>query len=67
MSTLAFKPYIYKPTALRSKSKVTHCRPALEQVNILNKLQHITSSGASLSTPRAAADDGGYRPGIRGM
>lgn len=66
MSTLAFKPYTYKPTALRSKSKVTHCRPALEQVSILNKLQYITSSGALLSTLRAVADNGGYRPGIRG-
>ena len=67
MATLAFKPYTYKPTAPRSKSTATHRRPAPEQVSILNKLQHITSSGASLSTPRPAADDGGYRPGIRGM
>jgi hypothetical protein len=67
MATLAFKPYTYKPTAPRSKSTATHRRPAVEQVSILNKLQHITSSGASLSTPQPAADDGGYRPGIRGM
>ncbi|KAI4131063.1 MAG: hypothetical protein LQ347_003126 [Umbilicaria vellea] len=65
MATLAFKPYTYKPTAPRSKSTATHRRPAPEQVSILNKLQHITLSGASLSTPRPAADDGGYRPGIR--
>jgi hypothetical protein len=72
MATLAFKPYTYKPTAPRSKSTATHRRPAPEQVSILNKLQHIKSSGASLSTPRPAAaaaadDDGGYKPGIRGM
>lgn len=50
----------------------TRRRPAPEQVSILNKLRHVMSSGASLSTPRPAAaaaadDDGGYRPGIRGM
>jgi hypothetical protein len=67
MATLAFKPYTYKPTAPRSKSTATRRRPAPEQVSILNKLQHITSSDASLSTPRPPADDGGYRPGIRGM
>lgn len=48
-----------------------HAETAPEQTSILNKLQHIKSSGASLSTPRPAAaaaadDDGGYRPGIRG-
>jgi len=72
MATLAFKPYTYKPTAPRSKSTATRRRPAPEQVSILNKLQHIMSSGASLSTPQLAAaaaadDDRGYRPGIRGM
>jgi hypothetical protein len=69
MATFAFKPYIYVPTAPRSKSTATRRKPAPEQISILNKLQHIKSSGASLSTPRPAAadDDGGYRPGIRGM
>lgn len=72
MATFAFKPYTYVPTAPRSKSTATRRRPAPEQASILNKLQHIMSSGASLSTPRPAAaaaadDDGGYRPGIRGM
>lgn len=65
MAPLAFKPYTYKPTIPRSKSTATHCRPAPEQVSILNKLQHITS-GASLNTLRLAANDTGYRPGIRG-
>lgn len=69
MATVAFKPYTYVPTAPRSKSTATRRRPAPEQVSILNKLQHIMSSGASLSTPRPAAaaaadDNGGYRPGI---
>jgi hypothetical protein len=72
MATLAFKSYTYKPTTPRFKSTATRCRPAPEQVSIINKLQHIISSGASLSTPRqatAAAGDnnGGYRRGIRGM
>ncbi|KAL5316367.1 hypothetical protein ACEPPN_015412 [Leptodophora sp. 'Broadleaf-Isolate-01'] len=74
MATFAFKPqYTYKPTAPRSKSTATRRRPAPRQVSILNKLQDIMSSGASLSTLRpvapaaaAADDDGGYRPGIRG-
>jgi len=72
MATFAFKPYTYVPTAPCSKSTATRRKPAPEQVSILNKLQHIRSSGASLSTPRPAAaaaanDDGGYRPGIRGI
>jgi hypothetical protein len=68
MATLAFKPYTYKPTAPRSKSAATRCKPAPERASILNKLQQIRSSSASLSTPRPAADgDGGYRPGIQGM
>lgn len=71
MATFPFKPYTYVPTTPRSKSTATRRRPAPEQVSILNKLQHIMSSGASLSTPRPAAapaaDDGGCRPGIRGM
>ena len=46
MATLAFKPYTYKPTPPRSKSTVTHRKPAPEQISILNKLQHIKSSGA---------------------
>ncbi|KAH6694352.1 hypothetical protein BKA61DRAFT_711903 [Leptodontidium sp. MPI-SDFR-AT-0119] len=50
MATFAFKPYTYVPTAPRSKSTATRRRPAPEQVSILNKLQHIMSSGASLST-----------------
>ncbi|KAH7330006.1 hypothetical protein BKA65DRAFT_47766 [Rhexocercosporidium sp. MPI-PUGE-AT-0058] len=62
--------YIYKPTPPRSKSTATRCKPAPEQHSILNKLHHIKSSGALLSTPRPAAaaadDDRGYRPGIRG-
>ncbi|KAH7330014.1 hypothetical protein BKA65DRAFT_48136 [Rhexocercosporidium sp. MPI-PUGE-AT-0058] len=71
MATFAFKPqYTYKPTPPSSKSTATRCKPAPEQLSILNKLQHIRSSGASLSTPQpaaaAAAGDGGYRPGIRG-
>ncbi|KAL5312933.1 hypothetical protein ACEPPN_019359 [Leptodophora sp. 'Broadleaf-Isolate-01'] len=72
MATFAFKPqYTYKPTPPRSKSTATRRKPAPEQISILNKLQHIMSSGASLSTPRPAAaaaadDDGDYRPGIRG-
>ncbi|KUJ09872.1 uncharacterized protein LY89DRAFT_740294 [Mollisia scopiformis] len=66
MATLAFKLYTYKPTAPRSKSTATHRRPTAEQVSILSKLQHITSSSASLSTPRPAANDEGYRPGIQG-
>ncbi|KAG9243675.1 hypothetical protein BJ878DRAFT_108243 [Calycina marina] len=65
MATLAFKPYTYKPTPARSKSAATRHKPAPEQVSILNKLQHIMSSGASLSAPRAAATDGGYSPEIR--
>ena len=74
MATFAFKSqYTYKPTPPRPKSTATRRKPALEQVSILNKLQHIRSSSASLSTLRpavAAADDddnGGYGPGIRGM
>jgi len=75
MATFAFKPqYTYKPTAPRSKSTATRRRPAPRQVSTLNKLQDIMSSGASFSTLRpvapaaaAADDDGGYRPGIRGM
>jgi hypothetical protein len=71
MATLAFKPYIYKPTPLRSKSAATRHKSAPDQVSNLNKPQHIMSSGASLSAPRAAAvaatDDGGYQLGIRGM
>ena len=64
MATFAFKPqYTYKPTPPRSKSTATRRKPAPEQTSILNKLQHIESSGASLSTPRpaaaAAADDDG--------
>ncbi|MCJ1345826.1 hypothetical protein MMC31_004035 [Peltigera leucophlebia] len=45
MATVAFKPYTYVPTAPRSKSTATRRRPAPEQVSILNKLQHIMSSG----------------------
>jgi len=73
MATFAFKPqYTYKPTPPRSQSTATRRKPAPEQISILNKLQHIKSSSASLSTPRpavvvAADDDEGYRPGIRGM
>lgn len=67
MATLAFKPYTYKLTAARSKSTATHRKPAEEQVSILNTLQHITSNNASLSTSRPAADDRGYKLGIRGM
>jgi len=64
--------YIYKPTPPRSKTTATGRKPAPEQVSILNKLQQIRSSSASLSTLRPAAaaatdDDWGYRPGIRGM
>lgn len=74
MATFAFKPYTCVPTAPRSKSTAIRCKPAPEQVSILNKLQQIRSSGASLSTPRPAIavvvvvanDDGGYKPGIRG-
>jgi hypothetical protein len=73
MATFAFKPqYTYKPTPPRFKSTATGRKPAPEQVSILNKLQQIRSSSASLSTLRPAAaaaadDDWGYRPGIRGM
>jgi hypothetical protein len=74
MATFAFKPqYTYVPTPPRPKSTATRHKPAPERVSILNKLQQIRSSSASLSTPRPAAaaaaddDDGGYRPGIRGM
>lgn len=66
MATLAFKPYTYKLTPTRSKSIATRPKPALEQVGILNKLQHIMSSDVSFSAPRAVADGGGYRLGIRG-
>jgi len=75
MATFAFKSqYTYKPTLPRPKSTATRRKPALEQVSILNKLQHIRSSSVSLSMLRpaeAAADDddnnGGYGPGIRGI
>jgi hypothetical protein len=73
MATFAFKPqYTYVPTPPRPKSTATRHKPAPERVSILNKLQQIRSSSVSLSTPRPAAaaaadDDGGYRPGIRGM
>jgi len=30
MATFAFKPYTYVPTALRSKSTATRCKPAPE-------------------------------------
>ncbi|KAH8787553.1 hypothetical protein F5882DRAFT_110926 [Hyaloscypha sp. PMI_1271] len=75
MATLAFKPYTYVPTPPRSKSTATRRRPAPEQVSILDKLQQIRSSSASLSTPRPVAaaaampvadGNGGYKPGIRG-
>ena len=64
--------YIYKPTPSRSKSTTSRRNPGPEQLSILNKLQHIKSSGASLSTPRPAAaaaadDDESYSPGIQGM
>jgi len=71
MATFAFKPYIYVPTAPRSKSTATRRKPAPKQVSILNKLQYIRSSEAVVSIPRpaaAAADiDGGCKPRIRGM
>jgi len=39
MATFVFKSqYIYKPTLLCLKSIVTHRKPVLEQVSILNKL-----------------------------
>ncbi|KAH8760019.1 hypothetical protein BGZ57DRAFT_932085 [Hyaloscypha finlandica] len=73
MATFAFKSqYTYKPTPPRPKSTATRRKPALEQVSILNKLQHIRSSSASLSTLRPAVaaanndDNRGYGPGIRG-
>ena len=47
--------YIYKPTPSRSKNTTTRRKPGPEQLSTLNKLQHIKSSGASLSTPRPAA------------
>jgi hypothetical protein len=51
MAAFAFKPqYTYRPTPPHSKSTATRRKPALEQTSILNKLQHIKSSGASLST-----------------
>merc|ERR1711964_645025 len=63
--------YIYKPTPSRSKNTTTRRKPGPEQLSTLNKLQHIKSSGASLSTPRPAAaaaadDDESYSPGIQG-
>ena len=72
IAAFAFKPYTYVPTPPRSKSTATCGKPTPEQVSILNKLQHIRSSGASLSTPRptvasATNNDGGYKPGIRSM
>ena len=50
MITFAFKPYTYVPTTLRFKSTATCRKPVLKQVSILNKLQHIRLSSASLST-----------------
>jgi hypothetical protein len=72
MVTFVESEYIYKPTPPRSEGTATRRKPAPEQVSILNKLQQIRSSSASLSTLRPAAaaaadDDWGYRPGIRGM
>merc|ERR1719262_1320594 len=63
--------YIYKPTPSRSKNTTTRRKPGPEQLSTLNKLQHIKSSSASLSTPRPAAaaaadDDESYSPGIQG-
>ncbi|KAG4414830.1 hypothetical protein IFR04_012018, partial [Cadophora malorum] len=59
------------PTPSRSKNTTTRRKPGPEQLSTLNKLQHIKSSGASLSTPRPAAaaaadDDESYSPGIQG-
>ncbi|KAH7378864.1 hypothetical protein BKA64DRAFT_686831 [Cadophora sp. MPI-SDFR-AT-0126] len=70
IATFAFKPYTYVLTAPRSKSTATRCKLAPEQLSIPNKLQQIRSSGVSLSTPgpavALAANNGGYRTGIRG-
>lgn len=69
MATFA-KPYIYVPTPPRLKSTAARRRPALEQVSILDKLQHIKSNSTLLNTSQpvvSAADSGrGCRPGIRG-
>ncbi|XMA13641.1 hypothetical protein WAI453_006432 [Rhynchosporium graminicola] len=55
MATFAFKPqYTYKPTPPRPKSRANRCKHALEEVSILNKLEHVRSSSTSRSTLRPA-------------
>jgi hypothetical protein len=71
MATFSPISYNYVPTALRSKSAATRCKPASKQLNILDKLQHSKLSYTALDGPQlpaaAAANNGGYRSGIQGM
>ncbi|KAI9760293.1 MAG: hypothetical protein M1840_002570 [Geoglossum simile] len=71
MATFDPIPYTYVPTAPRFKSTKAPYNRTLKQVSILDKIQRIKVSGATLSMPRlpatvaAANDSRNDEPGIR--